>query len=107
VGGPKDTTRTAAIAHGLILPHVDLAGRTDLLQVAAVIARAGLFVGSDSGLGHVAAGMGTPTLSFFSTDRPERCRPWGNRAAWLEHPAGDARLIPVAEAEAAIREDLL
>jgi heptosyltransferase-3 len=107
VGSPGDAALTAAIAHGLTLPHVDLAGATTLLQAAAVMERASLFVGSDSGLGHVAAAVGTPTLSFFSTDRPERCRPWGNKAAWLLHESGDARLIPVSEAETAIRTQLL
>ena len=107
VGEPKDAALTAAIEHSLTLPHVDLAGATSLLQAAALIERAALFVGSDSGLGHVAAAVGTPTLSFFSTDRPERCRPWGNNAAWLLHESGDARLIPVSEAETAIRTRLL
>jgi len=103
LGGTEDQALTAAVAAGITLPCVDLAGRTDLLQAAAAIERAAVFVGSDSGLGHVAAGVGTPTLSFFSNDRPERCRPWGNRAAWIEGPGGDARRIAVAEAEAAVR----
>jgi heptosyltransferase-3 len=107
VGGPADTTLTAAIARDLILPWADLAGQTDLLQAAAVIERASLFVGSDSGLGHLAAAVGTPALLFFANDSPERCLPWGGRTAWLRHESGDARRITVAEAEQAVRGQLL
>lgn len=103
LGSAADQTLTSAIAAGINPPCADLAGRTDLLQAAAALERAAVFVGSDSGLGHVAAGMSTPTLSLFSNDRPERCRPWGNRAAWIEGPGGDARRIPVSAAAAAVR----
>jgi len=107
VGGAADTDLTAAVASGLDRPCVDLGGRTDLLQAAAVMERAALFLGSDSGLGHVAAAVGTPTLSFFSNDRPERCRPWGPRSEWLLHESRDARRISVREAEERIRSRLL
>lgn len=107
VGGPADTTLTAAIARDLTLPWIDLAGRTDLLQAGAVLERAALFIGSDSGLGHLAAAVDTPALLFFANDRPERCLPWGGRTAWLRHESGDARRITVAEAEQAVRGQLL
>ncbi|MEX2352963.1 MAG: glycosyltransferase family 9 protein, partial [Gammaproteobacteria bacterium] len=93
-GSPREKIVTTEVAKNLRLPFVDLAGQTDLLQAAAVLSRASLFVGGDSGLGHVAAAVSTPTLTFFSVDRPERVLPWGGRALWLQSPDEYVRSIP-------------
>ena len=98
LGTDSDRTVNAAISQGLHLPCVDLSGKTTLPQVVAVLKRSAFFVGSDSGLGHVAAAVTTPSLTFFSVDRPERVRPWGNRAVWLAGDNQDARNIPLADA---------
>lgn len=103
-GGPSETAATAAVARGLNLPFVDLAGRTSLLQAAAVQTRAALFVGSDSGLGHVAAAMSVPTLTLFSNDTPERVLPWGAHAEWIKSPDGLASTIRVEDVERKIRQ---
>jgi ADP-heptose:LPS heptosyltransferase len=103
LGTESDQAVTAAIGRRLDIPFVDLAGKTTLLQVAAVLERSAFFVGSDSGLGHVAAGVATPTLTLFSVDQPERVRPWGNQAVWLQGDNNDARNIALADAEAKIR----
>lgn len=104
LGGPGEERFSEAVKDKLSLPCVDTTGTADLLQAAALLKRAKMFVGSDSGLGHVASGVGAPTLTFFSVDRPERCRPWGNRAIWLISEDRTARGIAVADAEAKIRE---
>ena len=106
LGTDSDKDLTASIGRQLNTQFVDLAGKTSLLQAAAVLKRAEFFVGSDSGLGHVAAAVETPTLSFFSVDRPERVHPWGNRAVWLHGDNNDARNIPVEDALAKIRESM-
>ena len=102
-GGPAETAVTGAVAKGLQLPYVDLAGKTSLLQAAAVLERARLFVGSDSGLGHVAAAVATPTLTLFSNDTPERVLPWGKHSHWLKAADGIAASISVSEVEEKIR----
>lgn len=102
-GGPAEIDVTTAVASRLELPHINLAGKTSLLQAAAVQERASLFVGSDSGLAHVAAAVGTPTLTLFSNDKPERVLPWGGRTAWVKAADGMAASIPVSEVEAKIR----
>lgn len=53
----------------------------DLLTVAAAIARADLFIGNDSGLMHIAAATGAPTLGLFGPSDDRRYAPWGARAA--------------------------
>ncbi len=44
---------------------IDLSGKLDLSQAAACLARCALFVGNDSGLMHLAAAAGAPTLGLF------------------------------------------
>jgi ADP-heptose:LPS heptosyltransferase len=57
------------------------AGRLDVLTAAAVIERARLFVGSDSGLTHVAGALGTPTVAIHLGYPPETCAALGDRVA--------------------------
>lgn len=61
---------------------VNLAGRSTLQQSAALLARADLFVGNDSGPAHLAAAVGTPAVVLFSgTNQPEQWRPWGEQVS--------------------------
>ena len=103
LGSAEDSALTGQIADQLNLPALDVAGKTGLLEAAALLQKSGVFVGSDSGLGHVAGSVGTPTLTFFSVDQPSRCLPWGPAAHYLEGKDGDARNIPVDSAEQSIR----
>jgi heptosyltransferase III len=61
--------------------RLDLVGRADLLTAAAALQRAALFIGNDTGIMHIAAAMGTPTLGLFGPSRPEHYAPWGAHAA--------------------------
>jgi heptosyltransferase III len=56
---------------------IDLVGATDLLTAAAVLCRCAMFIGNDTGLMHVAAAVGTPTLGLFGPSPVERYAPWG------------------------------
>lgn len=62
---------------------IDLVGRTDPLLAAAWLARADLYIGNDSGLTHLAAAAGAPTLALFGPGLPARYRPWGPCANYL------------------------
>ncbi len=60
------------------------AGRLGLGGLGAFMARAGLFIGVDSGPAHLAAALGLPTLSLFSgTNRAAQWAPQGARVAVL------------------------
>jgi ADP-heptose:LPS heptosyltransferase len=51
---------------GLNNPHiVDLGGAGDLVQTAAIMGMARVFIGIDSGLMHLAAALGTPVVGIF------------------------------------------
>ena len=65
---------------------IDLVGRVDLLTAYACIERCRLYVGNDSGLMHLAAASGTPTLGLFGPSRDEHYAPWGEHTAVVRTP---------------------
>ncbi|MFC9909733.1 glycosyltransferase family 9 protein [Streptomyces sp. NPDC127197] len=74
-GGPGELELTARVAgrHAL-----DLGGRTDLRQLAGVLAAARVAVVGNTGPAHLAAAVGTPVVSLFAPVVPaERWRPYG------------------------------
>ncbi|WP_179777943.1 glycosyltransferase family 9 protein [Amycolatopsis endophytica] len=74
-GGPSERELTARVAgdHGL-----DLAGRTDLHGLAAVLAGARVTVAPNTGPAHLAAAVGTPVVSLFAPVVPAaRWAPYG------------------------------
>lgn len=52
---------------------LNLAGKTGLQEMAAIIKRADIFIGNDSGPFHIAAAVGTPAIGIFTrtVDEPE------------------------------------
>lgn len=60
---------------------IDLTGQTSLTDAVDWLGRSQLYVGNDSGLMHVAAAMGTPTIGLFGSSSPEWTRPAGPRVA--------------------------
>lgn len=56
---------------------LDLTGRTSLAEAVTWVCRAQAFVGNDSGMMHVAAAMGTPTVGLFGSSNPDWTRPSG------------------------------
>ena len=55
-----------------------LVGETSLRQLVALVARARLFVGCDTGPMHLAAACGTPVVALFGPADPRRTGPFGN-----------------------------
>ncbi len=95
-GNKRDQECSEYIYSRISLPCINLCGKTTLLQAAAVQAHIELYVGNDSGLGHMASAMGTPTMTIFGPGEPERYRPWGNRAMLA---AGNGQEIDQATVE--------
>jgi ADP-heptose:LPS heptosyltransferase len=42
-----------------------------------------MFIGNDTGLMHIAAASGTPTLGLFGPSPVAQYAPWGQRTAWV------------------------
>lgn len=66
-----------------------------LLELAGLLERADLFIGNDSGPGHIAAAVGTPTLALFGPTDPHVWKPRGRRVCVLRAPAGQLAALAV------------
>ena len=106
MGNKADSRQAELVAGRVRFPCVNLCGQTTLLQAAAVMEKMTLFLGNDSGLGHIAAAVNTPSFTLFGPGQPERYRPWGSRAAWLAAPDGNIENIPVNIVAEKVREHL-
>ena len=74
--GPADDAACDAL-HALAAP-AELGG-LEVAQAGAVLAGCGLYVGNDSGVTHLAAGLGVPTVAVFGPTDPAVWRPLGPR----------------------------
>ncbi len=72
----KEKALVAAIQAGLRSPAASLAGQLSLKQLAALSARAALFIGVDSAPMHIACAMNTPTIALFGPSGDLEWGPW-------------------------------
>lgn len=63
-----------------------LAGYPNLQCVSAALSRCTATVANDSGLAHLAAASGSPTVALFGPTRADLYRPWGMRVAVVQAP---------------------
>jgi heptosyltransferase-3 len=77
-GSPSAEERglVEAVVKGLRFPVIDLSGKLTLKELAALIARARLFVGVDSAPMHMASAMGTPAVVLFGPSGEVEWGPW-------------------------------
>ncbi|WP_458095634.1 glycosyltransferase family 9 protein [Roseomonas sp. WA12] len=81
LGGPGDAERAMAAPVIAALPQaLDLVGRLALPEAAALLARSRLFIGNDSGLMHLSAATGAPTLGLFGPTPAGEYAPVGRAA---------------------------
>lgn len=81
LGGPGEAERAMAEPVLAALPEaLDLVGQLSLPEAAAVLARGALFIGNDSGLMHLSAATGAPTLGLFGPTPASEYAPVGARA---------------------------
>lgn len=97
LGNEKDRILSQSFAEKSSLPCIDLCGKTTLLQAAAVLGRLSLFIGNDSGLGHLASAVNIPTITIFGPGDPVRYRPWGPKARCATGLPTDISTVTVAE----------
>jgi len=87
VGAPDDAHVVQSLRH--VTPKdrfIDLVGKVDLLTAYACLKRARLFVGNDSGLMHLAAAAGAPTLGLFGPSDETLYAPWGEKTRVVRGP---------------------
>jgi ADP-heptose:LPS heptosyltransferase len=81
-GSPQERAAAASVLKAIPRQQcIDLVGKVDLSTVAACIERCDLYIGNDSGLMHLAAAAGVPTLGLFGPSRETEYAPWGSCTA--------------------------
>ena len=87
LGGPEDRAAGDPVKATVARTRrIDLAGREDPLVTFAALKRARLFIGNDSGLMHMAAAAGVPTLGLFGPSDEASYRPWGPHGRSVRGP---------------------
>ena len=77
VGGEEDRQQGEVIVGGGL--GLNLAGLTSLPETAAVIQKSSLLLSGDSGVLHIAVGLGIPTVSLFGPGNVKKWAPRGER----------------------------
>jgi ADP-heptose:LPS heptosyltransferase len=91
LGGPGLAERAMAAPLLAALPGaIDLVGAVSLAEAAAVLQRAALFIGNDSGLMHLSAAAGAPTIGLFGPTDAALYRPAGRCAMAVVAASMDA-----------------
>jgi heptosyltransferase-2 len=105
--GEADEAHGAALQRGLAKREIVRVARDlPLPRLAAVLAECALFLGHDSGISHLAAAAGTPSLVLFGPTDPAIWAPANPHVTILEAPAADLARISVEEVVAAARARL-
>jgi len=86
VGGAGEREQAEAIAAQAAIKPVDATGRLSLGGTAALLARCTGFVSNDSGLMHVGAATGVPTVGVFGSTSGAWTGPRGLRCAVVARP---------------------
>lgn len=83
---------------GIAAPRGAILAREWPLRVlGAALARAGLFLGNDAGVSHLAAAAGAPTLALFGPTDPSTWAPVGPRVLTLRAPNASLANLAVDE----------
>lgn len=96
LGGPEDAGVVQALRH--VVPKerfIDLVGKVDLLTAHACLKHARLFVGNDSGLMHLAAAAGAPTVGLFGPSDDRHYAPWGPKTRVVRGPRSFDEIVAV------------
>ena len=96
MGSGKENRVCGRTASAMTSPVVNLCGETSLDLAMAVIERCAMFVTNDSGLMHVAAALGVPTVAVFGSTDHVATGPRGSRSSIVRHQVDCA---PCLEAE--------
>jgi len=84
IQGPADTEAVEGVVAGLEGVSYLVVRDMPIIKLTALLSRARIFIGNDSGCSHLAAALGVPTLALFGPTDPLCWAPRGERASWLQ-----------------------
>lgn len=86
LGGPDDSGIINAVRSQMKAHITPFIGELTFPQIAALTARAALYIGNDTGLTHIAAASGAPTVTIFGPSDPARYAPYTRNSLVLWRP---------------------
>ncbi len=84
-GGQKETELVQTVVDLMDAPAIPFAGNLQIRQLAACIEQCELFLTNDTGPMHIAAAVGTPTVSLFGPGNHIRFQPLGAMHQTIRH----------------------
>lgn len=84
-GGPDEQEIVSEIEHHLAGNCLNLAGKTSVRQLMALVKRCNFFVSNDSGPMHIAAAFGVPLVAVFGPTDHAGTAPCSNKAIIVRH----------------------
>jgi ADP-heptose:LPS heptosyltransferase len=87
-GSTEERKRADALTANGYFPMYNLAGKTTIREIAALLQMSRLHIGVDSAAPHIAAAVGTPTITIYG---PSDWRDWA--------PAGDKNMVVLPDME--------
>ena len=80
-----DKAVASQVAEHAVTPFANLAGRTSLKQLGAVLRRSAVHICGDTGSGHLGAALCTPVIALIGPTDADRSCPYGQRQNAIQH----------------------
>ena len=103
IGGESDTDRLAVLEKSAP-SEVTFLKNLPLPELGATLSQCTFFLGHDSGISHLAAASGTPSLLLFGPTDPDIWAPANSHTTTLKATDGDLSRLEVATVLAKLRE---
>ncbi|MEK9847242.1 MAG: glycosyltransferase family 9 protein [Rhodospirillaceae bacterium] len=106
-GGPGEEALAKPILDALGDQAVDFVGNLTITETAAFLKKCKVFVGNDSGLMHMSAALGVPTVGLFGPSMPEHYGPWGPHARSVRSDISFKELVQTPQFDHRKTENLM
>jgi heptosyltransferase-3 len=97
VSGEADQTSTAEFLRQYRNSKLNVRSNLSILDLAHELAAADLFIGHDTGVTHLAAALGIPTLALFGPTDPRIWRPLGENVRVVSSENGTMESLPLEQ----------
>ena len=101
--GPQERYLTEAAHRACRINGWDFSSHQRMEPLMEALSQCSLLISNDTGPGHLAAALGLPVITLFSSGDPDNVRPLARHARWFRNK-NDINQIQVADVELASRE---